>query len=145
MTKFSPRLLLSLGTGILVAVFGLALANKLFNAVLFLLARQIEGFGVIGMEIGTFLFLSAGALALMTVVTARTWRACLVFFIPGLLLILIRSALALLFGGDGLFRLGMAVEFMASAAGIAGVFFLFRRERKRMEPVVEPDYQRHRI
>lgn len=145
MPVFSPRLLFSLGIGLLAAVFGLALANKLFNGALSLLARQTEGIGVIGIEIGTFLFLSAGALALATVVTARSWRACLIFFIPGLLLILVRSALALMFGNEGLFRLGMAVEFMASAAGIAGVLFLFRQEKRRLEPVVEPGYRQHRV
>lgn len=145
MPRFSPRLLFSFGIGILAAVFGLALANKLFNGVFSLLARQTEGFGAIGIEICTFLFLSAGTLALATVVTGRSWRACLIFFIPGLLLLLVRSALALLFGNEGLFRLGMAVEFMAAAAGIAGVLFLFRQEKRRLEPVAEPGYRQYRV
>lgn len=142
---FSPRFLFSLCIGIMAAVFGLALANKVFNAVLGLLARQTDGLGVMGIEVGTFLFLSAGTLALATVVTARPWRTCLIFFIPGLVLLLFRSAVALLFGTEGIFRLGMAVEFMAAAAGIAGVLFLFRQERRRMEPMVEPGYRQYRV
>jgi hypothetical protein len=137
----STKKLFSLVAVLLVAVLGVASANQLFNFVLFLLLRQGEATVGLGIEFGTFLFVTAGFLALAIVATGKSWRICLIFFLPGLFLLLGRTLVVLFFWNEGVVRLGMAVLFMAAAAAIAGVIILFREEQRRFAAFTEPEYR----
>lgn len=141
-----PRLFLAIGMALLVAMIGTALANQVFVMIQFILLGQTFGLRTNFIELFTLLFLTVGALALATLVTGKSWRHCLIFFVPALAVILLRSAYFVVFELEGLPRLVVAGEFMLAAAALAGVFMVFRREKTKAEPVVESgnDYRRRR-
>ncbi len=141
-----PRFFLALGMALLVAVIGIAVANQMFAMIQFILLGQTVGLRTNFIELFTLLFLTVGALALATVVTGKSWRHCLIFFVPALAVILLRSAYVVAFESEGFLRLVVAGEFMLAAAAVAGVFLMFRRERAKREPVVPSgnDYRQRR-